>query len=207
MEGLMKTDGRWKVWLGQEQGCYLRELTPYLITSVLLMGAGIVLGLVAAVYSPSMVTLLREPLTEFVKMFLGLPKVYMALAIFLNNALKVLIVIIVGTLLGVLPVIFLLGNGCIIGMVLYISAQSNGMLATLLIILPHGLFEFPAALLGTSMGLMHGVHAAQGLFGKRGMVISGELGRALRFYLIIIVPILFLAAFVETFITPYFVSG
>ena len=118
-----------------------------------------------------------------------------------QQCLKVLVVIIVGTLWGILPVVFLVANGFVIGLVLYSSIQSQGAFPTLLMILPHGLFEIPAILLGTSAGLMLGVLVTKRLFGKGGKAITGEMGRALRFFLVVIIPLLLLAASIEAFLS------
>lgn len=185
----------------QEQARYLQELKPYVTASALLIGTGIAFGIVSAVYAPGIVTEFRESFVEFARVFRGLPKPYLALAIFLNNAVKVLVVIIVGTLWGILPVVFLVANGFAIGIVLYSSIQSQGAFPTLLMILPHGLFEIPAILLGTSAGLMLGLLVTKRLFGKGGRVITKEMGRALKFFLVVIIPLLLLAASIEAFLS------
>jgi len=130
----------------------------------------------------------------------------LAAAIFLNNGLKTLAVIVVGTLGGILPLVFLLVNGYVLGIVLDVTIRSEGALAAFLAVAPHGALELPAILLGTSIGLMVGVRAVKRLFGKGERTIPDELARALRFFLIIIVPLLLLSAFIEAFITPSAVS-
>jgi len=190
----------------REQFFYFRKLLPYLVASTFLMSAGIVFGLLSAVHAPGIATQVLGPIAKFAKTLVGLPKLYLALAIFFNNVLKTLLVIVLGTLWGLLPVFFLLLNGYAIGVVLYSSIQSKGMLAFLLAIVPHGLFELPAVLLGTSIGLMLGVHAMKRLFGTLETTITGELRRALRFFSLVIIPLLLLAAFIEAFITSAGVS-
>lgn len=181
---------------------YLRELIPYLVTSVLFIAAGTYLGIITTIYIPTTADAVRAGIGEFAKMFFGLPRLHLALAIFGNNAVKVLTVIIFGILFGVWPVLFLLLNGYVLGMVIYLSVASEGTLASVLGILPHGLFELPAVLLGTSIGLRLGTRAAGRLFGRREASLTGELLRALKFFFLVIVPLLLLAAFIEAFVTP-----
>lgn len=191
----------------EEQVRYLRELRPYFITSLFLIGSGMLLGLLSLFYIPGITQQVRESVSQFLKMFIGLPKFYLALAIFFNNSLKTLLVIVLGMLFGVLPVFFLLLNGWVIAIVFYLSAQSRGLGISLLAILPHGAFELPAVLLGTSIGLRLGVHAIRRFLGRSETTIRQELGLALRCFLTIIVPLLIVAAFIEAFITSAVVAG
>ena len=140
-------------------------------------------------------------------MFRGLPRLQLAAAIFINNALKALFVITFGALAGVVPVLFLLVNGVTLGLVMYSSILSRGVWASLLAILPHGVLELPAVLLGTAIGLMLGKHAIRRLLGAAETTLSSELGRALRFFLSVIVPLLLVAALIETFISAVLARG
>lgn len=194
------------MWSAHEQARYFRQLRPYLIASVMLLAAGIVYGITVASGVPTVSGPTMETLREFGKLFLGLPKTYLALAIFLNNGIKTLLVIVLGPLAGILPLGFLLVNGYIMGLVLHFAVQSEGLRATFLAIAPHGLFELPAILLGTSIGLMLGFQAVRRLFGTGERTITAELGRGVRFFLVVILPLFLLAAFIEAFVTASAVS-
>lgn len=185
---------------------YLKELTPYLIASVLLIGTGTASGILTAAHAPNLAVAIRQPFESFAKTLIGLPKLYLLLFIFLNNALKVLLVIVLGPLLGIVPMVFLLINGYMIGILLNLSLHSQGLLRSFLAVAPHGLLEIPAVLLGTSVGLMLGAHATRRLFGKPETTLGYDLGEALKFFTIMIVPLLFIAAFVEAFLTAFVVA-
>jgi stage II sporulation protein M len=202
----METESGPAAWSRQEQSRYLRELGPYFIASILLILTGAVCGVATSTHAPEFSGAILEALGQFIKRLLGLPKPYLALTIFLNNSLKTLAVLVLGMLGGILPLVFLLGNGFVLGIVFHVSAQSRGLPAFVVAILPHGLFELPAVLLGTSIGLMLGVRAIKRTFGRGEEKITGELARGLRFFLVVIVPLLLLAAFIETFITPSLAS-
>lgn len=191
----------------QAQYDYLRRLIPYFLVSLILLGFGIVLGITAVSFFPAIAYQLQDSFAEFGKTFRGLSRMQLAAAIFINNALKTLFVITFGILAGVVPVLFLLVNGVTLGVVMYSSIQSRGVWASLLAILPHGVLELPAVLVGTAIGLMLGNHAIRRLLGAAETSLSSELGRALRFFLSVIVPLLLVAAVVESFISSMLAQG
>ena len=186
----------------QEQYHYLRRLAPYLVASVILLAVGTAIGITAIFHYPDFAHQLADSLSGFVKIFRGMPKLQLAGAIFFNNALKTLVVILLGTLLGVIAMVFLVVNGAALGIAIYLSTQSRGLWPSLLAILPHGVLELPAVLLGTSIGLMLGGHSIKKFLTNTETTLGSELGQALKFFLVVIVPLLMLAALVEVFITP-----
>ena len=186
----------------QEQRSYLKRLGTYLVASVILLGVGGLIGVAMISYFPEVASNLEGSLAGFVKIFHGLPPLQLAAAIFLNNALKTLFVILLGTLLGAVAALFLVANGAALGIVIYLSVQSRGVWPSLLVLLPHGVLELPAVLLGTSIGLMLGRHSIDRIFGKAQTPFGAELGQALKFFMAVIIPLLFLAALVEAFVTP-----
>jgi stage II sporulation protein M len=178
------------------------RLRPFVVASLLLFCAAALAGGLAIVYVPELATQLQELLQQFAQMFHGLPKLQLAIAIFLNNSVKTLVVILFGPLLGIAPVLFLILNGAILGAVMPVAAASKGVWSALMTVLPHGVLELPAILLGTSVGLRLGAHAWRHLAGKADKSLLSELGDGLRIYLGVIVPLLLLAAVVEVYVTP-----
>jgi stage II sporulation protein M len=206
MQSSMKSEERWTKWSRPEQANYFRELRPYTVASVLLIVAGAIFGIVIAIFSPEIAGARSEALKEFSRLFLGLSKPYLALAIFLNNSLKTLAVVVLGIFAGLLPLVFLLVNGYVLGLVLHASLQSKGLSVFFLAVAPHGLFELPAILLGTSIGLMLGARVLSHFFGKREGSLGNDLARGLRFFVTVIVPMLLLAALIEAFVTSALAS-
>ena len=168
---------------------------------MILLAVGILIGITAIFYYPDFAHELEDSLSGFAKHFRGLSKLQLAGAIFLNNALKTLVVILLGTLLGVMAMVFLVVNGAAIGIAIYLSTQSRGLWTSLLAVLPHGILELPAVLLGSSIGLMLGAHSIKQIFRTTETTLRSELGRALKFFFAVIVPLLMLAALVEAFVT------
>jgi stage II sporulation protein M len=178
------------------------RLRPFVIASVLIFCAAAFTGSFAIIYFPDLANRLQDLLKEFAEMFRGLPRFQLALAIFFNNSLKTLVVILLGPLLGIAPVVFLIMNGAILGAVVPVAAASKGVWSSLMTILPHGVFELPAILMGTSIGLRLGAHACRRWAGTADRSLRSELGDGLRIYFSIIVPLLLLAAAVEVYVTP-----
>src|SRR5690349_5440742 len=186
----------------RQQYEYLRGLGKYFCVSLAFLAAGIAAGIAAIFNYPSLSDHLQREIGGFVHIFRALPKVNLLLAIFVNNALKTLLVIVLGRFFGLLPVVFLLANGAAIAIAVYSSSQLRGFAHSMLILVPHGLLELPAVLLGTSVGLMIGFQSVKRLFGRSDAVGAGQLGAALRFFLTVIVPLLIIAASIEVFVTP-----
>jgi stage II sporulation protein M len=184
---------------------FQRKLRPYFMTSVCILAGGGLLGAVAKSYAPDTSQYFDQNIAEFVRLFRALPKLELAAAIFLNNTIKALLVTVGGAALGILPVIFIFVNGAAVGFVLYGSIPSRGLLAALLAILPHGIFELPAILLATSMGLLLGRSSIKKLFGSGETALAHELALALKFFVRIVVPLLVIAALVEAFVTSVLV--
>ena len=188
-------------WSWPEHRRYLRDLTPYLLASIGVLLAGALAGFFLSARHSDFSSARQEALGEFVSLFIGLPRPLLALAIFVNNALKTFLVILTGRLAGVLPLIFLLINGYFLGLVFYTTLQTRGLLSFLIAIVPHGALELPAVLLGTAIGLRLGARAIARFIKKDPVDISAEMARGLRFFVAVIVPLLLVSALIEAFIT------
>ncbi|HEY1269438.1 MAG TPA: stage II sporulation protein M [Candidatus Binatia bacterium] len=195
----MEIEGQARSW--REQRDYIRELAPYLLASVALLLAGALAGVAMAERAPDISSMRREALSEFVSLFKGLPAPLLALAIFLNNAVKTLVVIVAGVFAGILPLVFLLINGYVLGIVFHATVHTEGLWAFVAAVAPHGVLELPAVLLGTSIGLMMGAGAIRKFIKKENIELSSQLARGMRFFVTVIVPLLVVSALIEAFIT------
>jgi len=186
---------------------YLRELRPYLIASVIFFAVGAAFGTAVASRFPGLADYFGDSVTGFLKTFRGLPKPELAAAIFLNNSVKTLAAILLGLAVGIVPALFLVVNGVVLGVVFLLSSQSRGAWPSLLAILPHGILELAAVFLGTAIGLMLGDRILKRIMRKSDARIKPELGRALRFFAVVIVPMLLIAALIEAFITTALIGA
>ncbi len=112
-------------------------------------------------------------------------------------------------LLGFIPFLFipfwtLTSNALIIGIVGGIYKLSGfGVFAFLIGILPHGLLEIPAFILAVTLGLDLSFKLIKVIFKKnKGQAIRETVKNTIRLYFLWIVPLLFLAAIIETYMTP-----
>ena len=180
---------------------YFRDLKPYLVTAILLFALGILAGNLLAGHSAFPAAKVSESLGGFAQMFLNLPRPVLALMIFANNAVKTLLVIVLGIAFAIVPLAFILVNGLAIGVVLHLTAQSNGLAYSLLATVPHGVFELPGVLAGAAIGLMLGNKAISRLFRRSELKVGSELSRALKIFASTIVPLLLIGAITEAYLT------
>lgn len=185
----------------EERRVYLSELRPYLIASIVFFAFGAVIGAAVASRFPGLADHFGDSVAGFLQTFRGLPKAQLAAAIFLNNSVKTLAAILLGLAIGVVPALFLVVNGVVLGAVVFLSSHSRGVWPSLLSILPHGVVELAAVFLGTAIGLMLGDFVLKRLLRRSDTKIGPELGRAMRFFSLVIVPMLLAAALIEAFVT------
>lgn len=91
------------------------------------------------------------------------PQLAYFLFIFLNNAIKAILFVFFGALLGILPIWVLVTNGMLLGYVLANQEQS-AWLVFAKGILPHGIIELPAIILACAYGIRFGFTLIKSLF-------------------------------------------
>ncbi len=127
--------------------------------------------------------------------------------LFLNNLKACLIAMATGLIPFLfIPVLVLGVNAAVMGAVasMYRMAGMSVVSMYLFGILPHGIFELPAILLSISMGLYLCYclvkRICEGRY-NRG-IVKKALGNMLRTLLTLIIPLLAVAAVIETYVTP-----
>jgi len=128
----------------------------------------------------------------------------MMLGIFANNATGALAALLFGLIAGLFPLFFVVSNGLVIGIMLEMVMNKLGAAGGAVVfaagILPHGVLELPAVLISTAIGLRLG-YAALRSVAKGDGEVAAQLKEGLLIFLFWILPILFLAAFIEAFVT------
>ncbi|MFB5268990.1 stage II sporulation protein M [Paenibacillus enshidis] len=79
--------------------------------------------------------------------------------IFFNNAIKCVLVMFLGAAFGIIPVVFIVMNGMVIGFLMHWMAANSAVNLYELIIkglLPHGIIELPVLLIACAYGLKFG---------------------------------------------------
>ncbi|MEK6945347.1 MAG: stage II sporulation protein M [Nanoarchaeota archaeon] len=114
--------------------------------------------------------------------------------IFLNNIQSSFLGLALGIFLGIFPLISLLFNGYILGFVAAISVKVGGV-GVLWKILPHGIFELPAVFISLGLGIKLGSYL---FIHKNKSSFREWLIDSLRVFLLIVFPLLVIAAIIET---------
>ncbi len=178
---------------------YAWKLRYYLVAVIAIFLVFFIIGYLAAGI-PEVGNVVVSSFKEEVSPLKELSPAGLMLGIFMNNALKCLLVIVLGLLLGLVPLFFMLANGLILGIVIGVTMKASGLLYVIAGVVPHGIIELPMVFLSAAMGLYLGTEALKALFGKR-EGLTEKLIQSLLIYFTWIFPLLFLAAFLETFVT------
>ncbi len=184
---------------------YVRFIWPYLLFITFVFFGSLVAGYSSAASFPSMAETLRENFSSRFESIMAMKPIFIMFTIFLNNAFVSLLFLVLGLALGVLPVLFIAFNGYFVGVISYLVSQERGLLFIFLGLLPHGILELPMVFLAAAIGLRLGHQVFSALIGKPTQ-IKREFIEGLTFYFRWILPILLVAAIIETFITPLILS-
>ena len=148
---------------------------------------------------------LSEPLIETLKELYGetfnLPLPLLTILIFVNNFVKSFAAMLLGVVLGIPPLLFIFTNGLVLGIIGYAIIRDYGVWFFLAGILPHGVLEIPAVILSVALGVKLGL-AVLGKFRHREVSVKETLLSCIRSYLFVVLPLLAIAAFIESHITP-----
>jgi stage II sporulation protein M len=126
----------------------------------------------------------------------------MFIFIFIKNVITLLFSFIFSPILAIIPVVTLLFNGWVLGLVSAVVTQQQSLGYVLAGILPHGVIELPALFIGEAAALSFGITAVIALFKKekRGLFLP-SLRQSLK-YLTLAVILMLPAAAIETYLTP-----
>ena len=179
---------------------YVYRLRWHLLAIILLFMMFATAGFVVAMAYP---TFTDNTLTDF-KQEVGplkeLSPFGLMLGIFENNAIKCFLSVVLGLALGIAPIVFIIANGFVIGIVVGATFAKAGILYIIVGIVPHGIVEMPMVLISAAIGLKLGTDVLRKLFMKKAEVVK-DLKEALLVFIFWIAPLLFIAAFLETFVT------
>ncbi|KRE93805.1 hypothetical protein ASG89_32480 [Paenibacillus sp. Soil766] len=138
---------------------HFKEMKHYFIVVVLVFGFSLYMGWAN---SEQFSHFLQEQLKGLQPMIKTInakenPQVWLFIFIFLNNAIKSVLIVFCGIFLGVLPLFMLIANGMILGYVLSLQTHESTLYIVLKGILPHGIIEIPVILLACAYGLKIGM--------------------------------------------------
>ncbi len=139
---------------------------------------------------------LDEQLKQIMLKTQGLDALELLWFIFSNNVTSALSVLFLGTILGIFPLFNAIFNGTILGYV-YSKAVPIAGFGVIWRILPHGIFELPAIFISLGLGL----HLGVSFLSRKGLSsLKDKLKNSLKVFLALVVPLLMLAAIIESFL-------
>ncbi len=136
----------------------------------------------------------------------GLPPVGMLFFILAKNVSALLFSFALSPLLCIVPILALVLNGALIGLVATPVSSATSVGYFLSAILPHGVIEIPALVIGEAAALSMGVAVMMVPFRTDARSEIGATARRDLKYLGIALALLVPAAIIETFITPLFMK-
>jgi len=163
---------------------------------------GLVLGLVIPAGSASFLSEDIIALGELSNFLFSLPPALIAIAIFFKNALSLFFSFLFSPIFCLAPILTLLLNGWIITVVSVMVIEQESLGFVLAGLLPHGIIEIAAFIMGQAAALSFGFLVILVLFKKRDKSeLMPGLKKNLK-YLVIAFILLIPAAIIETFVTP-----
>jgi stage II sporulation protein M len=172
-----------------------KALKPYLLILSLLFVASFLVGVVVVPAAKAQAATIYQAIAEA----LGeLPGGSLFVQILMHNFIAALLIIVLGSFFGIIPVLAICGNGFVLGLVFRLAADTVGYAEASVRILPHGLLEIPALLISSAYGLWIGVNAIRRVRKIESEPLGNQMRYALRRFLVIVLPLLIVAAAIET---------
>lgn len=170
---------------------FLRSSKSYIISISVIFVAFALLGFFNPSYIPEYIlNIIKELVEKTASMN------YLQLFIFIlkNNLFSLFFGMVFGVILGIYPLVITIFNAYFGGFVAQRAAASSGY-PVLFKLLPHGIFELPAIIIAMSIGARFGMF----IFTKnKKQEFLYCLENLLRIFLFIILPLLLIAAIIET---------
>lgn len=178
----------------------------WLFIAVFLFGIGLVLGLAATTGISDVFDEDMAALEELAEVLSPLPQSSVFTFVLMKNVSALLISFVLSPIFCLVPVIALIFNGGLLGLVSALVIQEKSLGYLLAGLLPHGVFELPAFIMGEAVALSFGTAVILALFKKeRRKLLLPNLKQNSR-YLAVALILLLPAAIIEAYITPLFLS-
>ena len=172
-----------------------QAIKPYLLILALVFAASFLAG----TFVPSPI---RRQMTEMFQAMAGDYRELSGGMLFFNilaqNVTATLFVVIFGVIVGIIPTFVVGSNGFGLGVMYRQASEVSGFSKAALTVLPYGVFEIPALLIAASYGLWLGVMIVRRKRGKEGTPLKTHMEHAFRRYFAVVVPLLVVAAAIET---------
>lgn len=194
----------------------LKRDWPYFLIIAAIFGVSVLLGTRLPEIAPEVARNLEKQtmahFAEIAKLMRGAQLPSQIMIIWMNNIIASLTAIIAGALLiPLLPLLLLMGNGLVIGLVQRLTeTQGLSVARFYLALLPHGILELPAFFIAVYLGARFSLIPYRLIWhyvkSKQYRPFLKEYLHDLRYYAVLFVLMLLVAATIEMTISPMLVS-
>jgi stage II sporulation protein M len=169
---------------------FIRESSKYIYFAITIFFVGILIGYI----KPEPFESLMQAFVKIAKGLVHQNTYSLILSIFIRNSIAALISILLGAVLGIVPILAAITNGLLVGITISAVTKTNGAIV-LLTLLPHGIFELPAMFISWGLGIWNGIWYFQKR--KSNYAFSELRKMSLRIYFNVLLPLLLIAAIIE----------
>lgn len=129
------------------------------------------------------------------------------LLIFTSNLIATFSNLAAGMLFAIFPLYAIWGNAKLIALVSVFSYHQYGIKFVLSSLVPHGIFELTAYFISAGLGIWLGVRFFRLIFLGEAKEFGLATAFAFRKFIMVVIPLLFLAALIEAYITPLIIQS
>ena len=120
--------------------------------------------------------------------------------IFTNNLEACLLLFLGGASFGIITILIMSLNGIVIGAIMQLVLKDHSPAFVAAAILPHGVFEIPGFVVAGALGIMFSQALINEYYGEGDA--AADAARLSRWFFLLVLPLIAVAAVVEAFITP-----
>jgi stage II sporulation protein M len=176
-------------------------LTNAIIITFLLFFTTLTVGWVGSAQNPAMgQDLMKLFEKEIAGQIDGQNSYEMCLKLFANNLEACIFLFLGGASFGILTIFIMSLNGIVIGAIMEIVHKDHSALFVAAALLPHGIFEIPAFIISGALGILLAQSLIAEWYGGEDAAVDAR--KFSRLFILYVLPLVFVAACVEAFITP-----
>ena len=178
---------------------YIKETKNYIYAIVFIF---LFSALIGFLFSNELDAKFRPLIQNIVSNTEDLNAIELIFYILQNNLQSAILAIIFGIVIGILPIVNAMTNGALIGYVLALTANAIGF-SSWWRLLPHGIFELPAIIIALGLGTKLGFTFFAKTKNKKQEFVR-RWYNSMNVALLVIIPLLIIAAFVEGLLIAVF---
>lgn len=178
---------------------YLKKNKKYIYFSIWVFLFFLIIGIFLPI-PIELKNMITEMLKKLVEQTQNLGTFEMILFIFKNNFIVSIMGIFLGVIFCIIPFIFAVSNGYILGFIFKSLIEELGIgngILSLWKLLPHGIFELPAIFISLGIGLRLGVSVFSSLNKNSFKIFFEDFKNSFRVFVFIVIPLLIIAAVIE----------